>query len=68
MFFERPYPSSVQPLCRFLHYILAVLQLFFNLFLGPLSPEGVPGEGPDYHFLKAIGGFGPIPARIRGAN
>ncbi len=25
-----------------------------------------PGEGPDCHFLKEIGGFGPIPARILG--
>ncbi len=32
----------------------------------PRSPRGVPGEGPDYHFLQEIGGFGPIPARIWG--
>ncbi len=42
--------------------VLAVLKMFFILFLG----RGVPGEGPDSHFLEDIVGFGTIPARIRG--
>ncbi len=29
-------------------------------------PPGGPGEGPDCHFPKEIGGFGPIPGQIRG--
>ncbi len=38
----------------------------FNLLLPPLPPGG-PGEGPDGHFPKEIGDFGPSSARIRGA-
>ncbi len=44
---------------------LAVLETIFSFVHGPPSP-GCPGEGPDCHFPKAVGGFGPIPARIRG--
>ncbi len=46
--------------------ILAVLEPIFNFVLGPPSPPGAPGEGPDKHFFWEIGGFGPISARIRG--
>ncbi len=45
---------------------LSVLKMIVNFVLGPPLPRGVPGEGRDYHFPKAIVGFGPIPARIRG--
>ncbi len=47
------------------HIILAALKTIFNFGLGPPSPRGVRGEGPDYSFLQEIGGFGTIPARIR---
>jgi hypothetical protein len=43
---------------------LEVRNIIFKLFLGPPSPGGSPGEGPDYHVLKEIVGFGAIPARI----
>ncbi len=33
------------------HNNLAVLKTTFCFFVGPL-PRGVPGEGPDCHFLK----------------
>ena len=45
--------------------ILEVLKMIFNFILGPPLPLGIPGEGPDCHYPKAIVGFGPIPARIR---
>ena len=48
----------------FITYSLDVLKMVFIFFLGPPSPGGVPGEGLDCHFPKAIVGFGPIPARI----
>ncbi len=47
--------------------ILSVLKDIFDFYLGP-PPRGVPGEGPDCHFLEEIGGFGPAIARIRGLN
>ena len=46
---------------------LAVSEVSFHLFLGP-APREVPGLGPDVHFLLETGGFGPVPARIRGGN
>ena len=33
------------------HY-LAVLKMIFIFVLGPPLPRGVPGEGPDCHFLR----------------
>ncbi len=58
------------PSGRYLRCVLGALtrlylRTFFILFLSPLPPGG-PGEGPDYHFPKETGGFGPIPARMRG--
>jgi hypothetical protein len=41
---------------------LAALKIVFNFVLGP----PFPGEDPDCHFPKGIGGLGPILARIRG--
>ncbi len=37
------------------------------MFLVPV-PWEVPGDGPGCHFPGEIEGFGPVPARIRGAN
>ncbi len=37
---------------------LEVLKMVFNFVLGPPSPGGVPGEGPDCHFPTEIVGFG----------
>ncbi len=49
-------------------FTLAVLTTVFKFALGPRPlPRGVPGEGPERHVLEEIGGFGPAPARIRGA-
>ncbi len=42
---------------------IAVLQAIFNFDLGPPSP-GVPGEGPDCHLSKEIGGFGQHPGGL----
>ncbi len=42
----------------------AVLKTIFNFGLGNPLPRGVPGQGPDCHFPKEIGGFadsGPDP-------
>jgi hypothetical protein len=39
--------------------------LCLKCFLILSLARGVPGDGPDCHFPKAIVGFGPIPARIR---
>ncbi len=39
--------------------ILDVLNVF-NFCSWPPLPRGVPGEGPDCHFLKEIVGVGPI--------
>ncbi len=47
-------------------FILAVLKNIINLIFGPPPPGGVPGEGPDCNVPEEIGGFGLIPARIRG--
>ncbi len=47
------------------HHYLVVFKDVSDFYLGPL-PWGLPGEGPDCHFPKELGGFGPIPARIRG--
>ncbi len=44
------------------------LRTFLIFDFGPLSPEGVPGEGPDCHFPEEIDGFGLLPARNRGAS
>ncbi len=38
-------------------------KLFFILILFPL-PRGVPGEGPNCHFLFKVGGFGPDPGGL----
>ncbi len=32
--------------------LLAVLKTIFDFILSPPSPRGVPGEGPDCHFLR----------------
>ncbi len=48
-------------------FCLAVLSMIFDFYSCPPLPRGVPGEGPDCHSPQEIGGFGPIPARIRGA-
>ncbi len=45
---------------------LSVLKTVFYVVLAPPSPRGIPGEGSDRHLLQGIGGFGPIPARIKG--
>ncbi len=47
--------------------ILAVLKRLLIFVLAPI-PWGVPGEGPDRQFPQEIRGFGPMPARIRGAT
>ena len=48
------YPVSI--------FILEVLKIVFNFCAWPPLPRGVPGEGPECHFLKEIVGVGPIPA------
>ena len=48
-------------------YLVVLNTCLLILFVAPL-PRGVPGESPDYHVPKEIGGFWPIPARIRGVN
>ncbi len=46
------YPVSI--------FILEVFKMF-AIFPWPPFPRGVPGEGPEYHFLTEIVGFGPTP-------
>ena len=41
---------------------LDVLKMVLNFVLGPPLPRGVPGEGPDCHFLRksiVVGQFRP---------
>ncbi len=47
-------------------FVLAVLKNFLLCCSWLPLPQGVPGEGPDCHFLKEVEGLGQIPARIRG--
>ncbi len=42
-----------------------MLKTIFNVVLGP--PRGLR-EGPDWHFPKDSGCFGPIPAHPGGSN
>ncbi len=47
---------------------LAVLNTIFNFVLGPPLPRGVPGEEPDCHFPKALGGLWADSSPDRGDN
>ncbi len=49
------------------HSTQLYLRTRFILFSYPLPPGG-PGKGPDCPFPSEIGGFGPIPAQVRGEN
>ncbi len=44
-----------------------MLKILIIFVLGP-PPPGGPGGGSGLPFPKDVGGFGPIPARIRGAS
>ena len=48
-------------------FSLAVLKMIFNVVLGPPSPGGSRGRVRTATFLRKSEGFGPFPARIRGA-
>ncbi len=44
-----------------------VCKASFDFVLGP-PPPGVPGECPHGRFPPKLGGFGPVPARIRASE
>ncbi len=60
-------PASRQISFIKVEHFLTVLKIIFNFVLAPPLPGGVPGEGPDCHVPKEIGGVWPTSARSRGA-